>query len=183
MKYFRTFSFICLLGLLYASCVKKENYPDIPAITYNSFTTYCDAVVPTKTDSAFLRVNFTDGNGDIGYPAGQEGVAPDFFIIPMNLNTLTGKYDTIVIPSSNTGNDTTLSFSYQIPNITPTGSDKELNGIIQINLENAISVITEVPIPNHNVNSLQFKVWMFDRAGNKSNVLITPANLHSCAYQ
>ncbi len=178
MKYFRTFSLICFLGLLYSSCVKKENYPDYPIITFNTFTPFCSGAT---TDSAYLRVNFTDGNGDIGYPAGESGVTPDFYIIPM-ADSANGFYRIIHFPSPYTGHDTTISFEYQIPDITPSGSDKELNGIIQINLENAIQTLSSLgTIGNFNFHDLEFQVWIYDRAGNKSNVLTTPP-CHTCGY-
>jgi hypothetical protein len=170
VKYLGSLAFICFLGLLYSSCVKKANYPDIPAITYNGFTPFCSGA---KTDSAYLRVNFTDGNGDIGYPQGQEGAPNDFFVEPMLYVATTNTYDTVTV----SGSDTALKFSYTIPNITPTGSDKELNGIIQINLESLISNVTQsfsVFLPNIVYYQLEFRVWIYDRAGNKSNVLITP---------
>jgi len=178
MKYFRTFSLICVLGLFCTSCVKKENYPDYPVITYNSFTPFCSG---GKTDSAYLRINFTDGNGQIGYPANQSGVIPDFYIVPL-VDSANGYFTPIIFPSPYTSNDTIISFSYQIPNITPAGSDKELNGIIQINLENAIQEISSIPpVTNHNFNVLRFQVWIYDLQGNKSNVITTPT-VYTCGY-
>jgi hypothetical protein len=172
MKLFRTFLIISILALLYSSCAKEENYSDIPNITFNSFTPFCSG---STNDSAYLRINFTDGTGDIGYPLGDASVPPDFFIVPMYLNIPTGTYDTIIYQSPYTGNDTTLSYGYLIPDITPSGKDKELNGIIQINLENALQIISSIPpISGKNFNKLEFKVWIYDRAGNKSNILITP---------
>lgn len=173
MKYLRTFAIICLLGLLYTSCVKKANYPDIPQITYNSFTPYCSGAT---TDSALLRINFTDGNGDIGYS--QELGAPnDLYIIPLVYVYATKSFQPII----ESGTDT-LTFPYSIPDITPAGSDKELNGIIQINFENflqqQISDLTGFS-GVANLHELQFEVWMYDRAGNKSNVLITPT-VYTC---
>jgi len=169
MKYLRTFIIILIFGLLYSSCVKKANYPDVPAITYNSFTPFCSG---STTDSAYLRVNFTDGNGDIGYPAGQEGVPNNFFVEPLIYNVTTHTYDTVSL----LGSDSALKLPYSVPYITPTGNDKELNGIIQINLEGLISEITSgfSSISILQYYNLEFKVWMYDRSGNKSNVLITP---------
>jgi len=180
MKYLRTFSIICILGLLYSSCVKKENYSIIPAITYNSFIPFCSG---STTDSAYLRVNFTDGDGDIGYPQGDVSAPKDFFVVPYIYVYSTKSFQ----PITNTTNNTvdTVMFSYLIPNITPSGSDKELNGIIQINLEDFIqedisSLVTN-PTFNSiaNVHELQFQVWIFDRAGHKSNVITTPV-VYSC---
>jgi hypothetical protein len=168
MKYFRTFLIICVLGLLYASCTKKENYPIIPAITYNSFTPFCSG---STTDSAYLRVNFTDGDGDIGYPQSDASAPNDFYIVP--LFDSVGNFITITLP-----NDSILSFPYKIPYITPSGSDKELNGIIQINLENIFQELDQLvsELSSHGLvaHTFRFQVWIFDRAGHKSNVLTTP---------
>jgi len=176
MKYLKSFTTIVILGLLYTSCVKKENYPDVPVITFNSFTFFGSG---TTTDSALLRVNFTDGNGAIGYPAGQEGAPNDFFVRPMLYYYSTKTFLPIIIDTS--GNNDTLTYPYAIPDITPVGSDKELNGIIQINLENAIQGISYLATdlaPYANVSEYQFQVWMYDRNGNKSNILITPTQVN-----
>lgn len=152
------------MALLYSSCVKKENYPNVPVITFNSYQPFLSGLT---VDSAYLRVNFTDGNGNIGYPSQQTGVNPDFYIVAMVYVNSTKTYDSL------------YTFPYLVPDITPTGSDKELNGIIQINLEGAIQnnildLASEFPAGYANFYDIEFKIWMFDRAGNKSNVLITP---------
>ncbi len=170
MKILRTFLIVSIIGLLYSSCVKKENYPNYPVITYNTFIPFGPCGAP---DSAYLRVNFTDGNGQIGYPAGQEGAPLDFFIIPMMFNTNTLKYDTIKHENVANTADTVTVWAYAIPYITPSGSDKALNGIIQINFETSIK--DNISQTNgHDYTKLEFSVWMYDRAGNKSNVLTTP---------
>jgi hypothetical protein len=168
MKYLRTFTIICVLGLLYSSCVKKANYPDIPQITFNSFTPFCSGSV---TDSAYLRINFTDGNGDIGYSQ-QLGAPTDFYAIPLVYVYATKSFQPLIL-----GGDT-VKFPYSIPNITPMGNDKELNGIIQINFENFLQEY----LANNaaafssaaNLYNIEFQVWLYDRSGNKSNVIITP---------
>lgn len=183
MKYFlneahwaRTFSIICLSGLLYSSCTKKTNYSIIPAITYNSFTKFCSG---STTDSAFLRVNFTDGDGDIGYPTNDASAPSDFYIIP--LFDSAGIFKPLPV-SISSGTDT-LTFAYRIPYITPSGTDKSLNGIIQINLENAFvqfkTILTILQSRGFIINQFKFQVWIYDRAGHKSNVLITPI-VQSC---
>lgn len=168
MKYLRTFTIICILGLFYSSCVKKANYPDVPVISYNSFTRYCSGSI---TDSALLRINFTDGNGDIGY-AQELGAPIDLYVVPLVYVYASKTFQPII----ESGSDT-LTFPYSIPDITPTGSDKELNGIIQVNFESFI----QTQISNltgfsgvADIHYLQFKVWIYDRSGNKSNILITP---------
>ena len=149
MKYFKTFTIICILGLLYSSCVKKANYPDVPVITYNSYIPF---VTGSNIDSAYLRVNFTDGNGDIGYPSQQENVPPNFYVEILVYVYNTNTYDSVTISP------------YNVPYITPTGSDKELNGIIQINFEGLLQSRVIDPLskfkPGYlNLDNLQFKVW------------------------
>jgi hypothetical protein len=174
MKFLKATLIICILGLIYSSCVKKANYPDVPVITFNSFTPYYDGSGP-KIDSAILRVNFTDGNGDIGYPSQQEGVSPDFYVVPLMFFKRTQTYGSIPV------NDSIIEFAYNVPYITPSGSDKELNGIIQFNFEGLFqedinAFLTEIPPYDTMIDAhrLEFEIWMYDRAGNKSNVLITP---------
>jgi hypothetical protein len=171
IKYLRTFTIICFMGLLYTSCVKKANYPDVPVITYNSFTPYGGGSI---TDSALLRINFTDGNGAIG-----DGQTIDLYIVPLIYIKASQTFQPIF---SSPGD--TQKFPYVIPNITPSGSDKELSGIIQINFENYLQDEVSILASNPAVAavadpySLEFEVWLYDRAGNKSNVLITP-NVHT----
>jgi hypothetical protein len=168
MKYLGTFTIICILGLFYSSCVKKANYPDVPVISYNNFFAYGSGSI---TDSALLLINFTDGNGNIGYSQ-QLGAPIDLYIVPLIYVYATNTFQPII-----ESGDTALTFPYSIPNITPSGSDKELNGIIQVNFENfiqeQISSLTGFSSVA-DIHRLQFKVWMYDNAGNKSNVLITP---------
>jgi len=167
MKYFKTLVFICSIGLLYTSCVKKANYPISPVITYNSFTPFCSG---SSTDSAFLRINFTDGNGDIGYPSQQANVTPNLYIVPLIYVYAQGAYFPIISDGD------TITFSYNVPYITPVGSDKELSGIIQVNFEKFIQEYISSDTAFNavaNIHQLEFKVWLFDRAGNKSNVLVT----------
>lgn len=144
------------------SCEKKSSYPDVPVITYNNF--YCD--------SACLRINFTDGNGDIGYPSQQEGVKPNLYA-----NVLVYVYKTHTY-------DSFTQFSYNIPDITPSGSNKALNGIIQVNFEGLLNEwVTQDSTGFSNLadfTNLEFQVWILDRAGNKSNVLVTPPVSYPC---
>ncbi len=169
MKYIKFFSFAGIICLLYSSCAKKENYSDIPSITYNSFNPFCSA---STTDSAYLRINFTDGDGDIGYPDQDANAPYNCFII--------AKVDSADKFVSEYVNGTVDTFSYHIPDITPSGNDKELNGIIQINLEGFVqSLVLPAPIPGMDFHKIQFTVWIYDRAGHKSNVLITPT-VYSC---
>lgn len=174
MKSFKNVILICLVALLYSSCAKKENYPDVPVISYNTFASYYYSD-PTH-DSAILTLNFTDGNGDIGYPSGETDAIPDIYVTPLIYYYDTKNFRPMPI------NGDTVPLSYTIPTITPAGNDKELSGIIEVNMGSSLySSIDAVYLANESIfdtaidpTRMEFRVWMFDRAGNKSNVLITP---------
>jgi len=175
MKFFRNFILICLLGLLYSSCAKKENYPDVPVISYNNFAAYY-AGSNNSIDSTILTINFTDGNGDIGYPSQETNVKPDLYVLPLILYTRTNSYGPFLV-----NNNDSVIFPYNIPYITPVGNDKELSGLIKINMGSFLQqyIIDEFLADKNlfdsaNPHMMEFKVWMYDRAGNKSNVLTTP---------
>lgn len=149
---------IILLGFLITSCSKKDNIPATPVITFLSFNPYLN--ISAGQDSAIMEVNFSDGNGDIGYVGDPQ---PNFFIKP-----LWDSYNHIKLFA---GNGADSVYSYQIPNLTPSGTNKQLTGIIRINM---------LPwIPSAIVNYVQgdtilFNVWLVDRSGIKSNILVTP---------
>jgi hypothetical protein len=150
--------FVVILGI--TSCQPKVNYPIIPAITFQSLVVHPDS-------SATLKILFTDGDGDIGYPSGETSAPPDFCfeILQQNAN---GTYYTVTEPGviSDPVTGDTVVFPYHIPYITPTGNNKELSGQIQIALRkgdwSAANNVTE-----------ELCVWIVDRAGHKSNRIIT----------
>ncbi len=114
-----------LIGsLVFSSCAKKETFSIIPAITFKSM----DAAT---LDSAIMEVNFTDGDGDIGYQGSASDAQPDFFI--QYLRDSAGVFVPMIV--YNGPNPTTVEGTYKIPNVTPAGKDKTLTGIIRINME------------------------------------------------
>ncbi|HXB12906.1 MAG TPA: hypothetical protein VNZ45_13045 [Bacteroidia bacterium] len=148
-----------LIGsLVFSSCAKKENLSIIPAITFKSM----DAAT---LDSAIMEVNFTDGDGDIGYLGSASDAQPDFFI--EYLRDSAGAFVPMLIINGPT--PTVVQGTYKIPDVTPAGKNKSLTGIIRINMEQWTQGL---PITG---DTLQFNVWLLDRAGHKSNVLTTPS--------
>jgi hypothetical protein len=168
MKLFSALGLAFLLLLGFSSCQKNENYPDYPVITYKDFIVF-------NQDSAYIQVNFTDGNGDIGYPASDTSAPPNFWVEYMYLDSATNNF----LPMTATvGTKTDTIFGpYYIPNITPTGKNKELSGEIQVKLETEGQPTWYSPLPIYYkaTNAIEFRVWLVDRAGNKSNVVTTPA--------
>jgi hypothetical protein len=146
-------------SLVFSSCSKQESFSNIPAITFNSFTL-------TGNNSAILAVNFTDGDGDIGYVGDAENAQPDFFIEYYTATNGIFYKDTV---SNRPGVFSPVIDPYTIPDVTPAGKNKALVGVIKINIQQLIP--PGFPMSG---DTLEFNVWLLDRAGHKSNVITTP---------
>ncbi len=149
---------VVMLGI--SSCIKKPDYPPFPVITFQSLVAHADT-------TGTLKINFTCGNGDIGYPSGETNVPPDFCfeIFQQNVN---GSFYAITEPGtiSDPVTGDTVVYYYNIPDITPVGNNKEISGQIQIALgENNWNVANNV--------TEELVVWIVDRAGHKSNRITT----------
>ncbi len=139
-----------------ASCVREKNFPPQPAIEFEKFITY-------GHDSADCFIKFKDGDGDIGHPL-TDKTSPD----DLKMKYLYKGPGGIFLPvdsSVGTSHFDTLFYSYRVPDITPDGQYKALDGQIKIKLRAA-------PIFGpHSI--VKFEITLTDRAGNKSNVVST----------
>ncbi len=127
-------------------------------------------MVVNSDGSATLKINFTDGNGDIGYPSSDVNPPYDFFIEVQQQDVSSGNYFTYTEPGviNNPGTGDTTIIPYNIPDITPAGNYKALSGQIQIALSSGGWYFV------NNVNE-KLVVWITNRAGVASNRIITPA--------
>ncbi|HTA83975.1 MAG TPA: hypothetical protein VK783_13615 [Bacteroidia bacterium] len=166
MKKISVIVFIVGVAACLSSCMKKENYPIVPAITYQNFIVNAD-------NSADLQINFTDGDGDIGYQEGTSNIPPNFYMEFLEDTSGTGVFIPLIIstgtPDAVMGD--TVFYSYNIPYITPAGKDKELSGQIQIALGAGQWYLQAPGKPQRNY---KYVVWIIDRAGHKSNRITTP---------
>jgi hypothetical protein len=137
-----------------ASCLKTEEFPVEPAISFVSFE--------TKGSGADLKLTFTDGDGDIGLDPG-DTLAPFDLSSKYYYNLFIRYYELqngqwILIPITNP------PLSYRTPKVTPTGQNKSLNGNMTINLTlyyNAFSLY----------DTLKLDVQLVDRALHESNII------------
>jgi hypothetical protein len=159
------FRHVCLLAvlggfLLLSSCMKKETYPDIPQIAYQSFITQFDTGIYAKR--GFLTISFKDGNGDIGLRTDQTGP-------PFDSGSI--YYYNYIIDYYEKQNGTFVkvdldpSYNARIPYLTPTDLNKAIKGII-------VDTLLLNPLPVY--DTVKFKFYIYDRALNKSNVDSTP---------
>lgn len=159
MKYTKFIAVLFLLSvIIIPSCVKEKEFPPIPAITFLHY----DAYAP---DSADCVIAFKDGDGDIGILESDATTPNDYQLKYLYKDLLTGvflPYDSnLATPEMDT-----LFYSYRVPNLTPDGQYKALDGEIRAKLRAA-------PIyhPAHSI--VKFEIFLRDRAGNVSNRVMT----------
>ncbi|HVA97882.1 MAG TPA: hypothetical protein VNG53_03225 [Bacteroidia bacterium] len=164
------FAVLIASGLFFSGCIKAPNYPDTPSIAFQSFTKY-------GTDSAAVVFTFKDGDGDIGlqssdttppfnFDSGNNIYYYDCFLEYL-YKTSDGSYKPFYDASApNPLFNDTIYFTYRVPNITPAGKVKVLSGQIQVMLH------APYYFPGH--TSIEFNIYIYDRALHKSNVITTP---------
>lgn len=141
-------------------CFPKEEFPVEPRITMKSFEQF--------GDSASLTISFTDGDGDIGLEP--SALQPPFDTGSTFFHNMFLEYEELqngewVRPTLS------IPFYYRIPNITPTGQNKVLEGDIAVALK-PWPVFPAAPgSPN---DTVRFSVKLVDRALNQSNTEFSP---------
>jgi hypothetical protein len=138
--------------LLLGSCLKKEEFPPEPVITFKSLQQF--------GDSASLMITFTDGDGDIGLDDTDTGspFGPgstyyhNLFVGFERLDN--GEWQEVQLA---------LPLNYRIPRITPSGQNKALSGELSVALK------PWPIIPNSAGDTVRFDVRLVDRALNVSN--------------
>ena len=159
LKTMKHFTYILVLsGILtvgISSCVKEKKFPPEPKIEFVAFENY-------SKDSADCIINFKDGDGDVGIYSG-DTVSGDDFKMKYFYKNAAGNF---VPYDSDPGTPAfdTLFYSYRVPNLTPDGQYKALDGEIRARLRS-----TPLFSPFHDV--VKFEITLRDRAGHISNIV------------
>jgi len=151
------FGFLSSL-LLFNSCYKTPEYPDTPAIEFDSYTV---AQPYTVGDPGYIRINFTDGGGDFG------------------------RLDNSTVDSScfitNSIFHTTLK--YVIPVIPKNGTSDNISGTIDIDLKSVLDslgcegILYQYDYP---FDTVSYEIVVKDRSGHYSNSITTPPLIFKC---
>ena len=165
-KFFLILIFSLAASLLFACKKLKETYPVEPEIEFKSFFAY-------DKYNALVVYKFTDGDGDIGLKP--EDTIGDFnknsiyyynlYIKTYYKNSQGVFKDTLIFDTQTNKIDSGL-IRQRIQFIENTTKDSYLRGEIQISLNGYRQSI------NHKI--VKYKIYMYDRAKNKSNVIETP---------
>ncbi|MBC7864712.1 MAG: hypothetical protein IAF38_17195 [Bacteroidia bacterium] len=153
-----------VLLLALTACIKKQDFPTSPEISYKNFTNYDD-------DSAYFTIKFTDGDGDFGLkPEDTSGsfTSTGKYYFNMYMKYMYKKTDGTWSAYFNANpmvNDTQY-YKFRIPFIEQTGKDKSMNGEIRVKL-------TELrPTTTHKF--IKYVVYIYDKSLHQSNVVTTP---------
>lgn len=154
---------------MFSSCAEKTEFSEIPFI---QFTTFEQLKTASGKDSiGILKLYFTDGDGDMGLNS-SDTLSPynkgsqyyyNFFITYFEKQN--GVWTKVVLPPPFPGADT-LTNNSRIPNLTPTGQNKSLEGEISMQL------FTNNPFSPY--DTIRYDVRICDRALNMSNLVQTP---------
>lgn len=146
----------------FVSCYKAPEYPMEPEIKFIAYSVTQPYIV---ADTGILRISFTDGDGDLGKLSNSDsGTLSKIFIKEL-------KYNINKIPQV-------------IPIIPQKGTTKAISGTIDIYLagNSGIGLFdgSSCLLYQHPLDTLQFEIYIQDRAGNKSNVVTTPFLVIKC---
>jgi hypothetical protein len=147
------------VALLLNGCLKTEEFPVEPALTFKEFKAF--------GDSASVVVKFTDGDGDIGL--GQGDTTGAYAPGQTYYHNLFVEYYTL---ENNVWSDPfpfTLPLYYRVPVVTPTGQNKALEG------ELAVALRPWPTLPGTSGDTIRYSVMLVDRALHESNVVFTDA--------
>jgi len=161
----KTRSKIVLICFLFAlavlgSCIKKEEFDIVPAIKWEGYSVTLDSA--GVISGVFLKISYTDGDGNIGYDTANT-VPPykySFFVKMYKLQN--NVLQEIVFP------DTTINFNARVPNLTPSGKNKNIQGEIETKINIYYGSII------HPSDTVAFDIYIQDRDLNNSNVIRTP---------
>lgn len=153
---------VIIFSVLFFSCQKDNEYSIIPSIAFNSIKS-----IPNRTDTIDLVIDFTDGDGDIGFSQGDtlppfNYDASEYNYFYYNFHFITFHYvDTAWVEFEF---EDPYSSGYRIKNITPSGQNKSLKGTIQVGLR----LSPAMP------DSIYYEIELVDRALHISNTVVTP---------
>lgn len=159
MKYALLF---VLFSALFSACLNVTTFPDEPELSFTSLTTH--------PDSAVLKLQFTDGNGDFGIDNEEvEDTGSVFHDCPNSYNLRLEYFEKrngIWVNVPRNPCEGQVGFYYTVPWVQPTGQNKTQQGEIKIVLTPAYYLISEF-------DTCRFEARIYDRAFNASPVVVT----------
>lgn len=158
MKHFKNISILPLACLsLFSACVKEKKFPPEPVIAFKEYISH-------GLDSADCIITFKDGDGDIGIES-SDSSTPNDFKMKYLYKDIDGVFKPFDMLPATPAMDT-LYYDYRVPNLTPEGQYKALDGEIKAKLRAS-------PIYGPGHHTVKFEITLRDRAGHLSNMVTT----------
>lgn len=154
---------ILSITVMLFGCLKAEEYPVEPSITFKSFQ-------EISSDSAVVTFSFIDGDGDIGL--GESETEAPYNPGSKFYNNVFIRYFEKVNGSWVQGMDASglipVEFNYRTEKLTPSGKNKALKGTIIIYLTPSF-----YNDGSPNADTIQYDIQIADRALHLSNLVET----------
>lgn len=141
------FAFLMAAVLWMAGCKKKEEISPIPYIELQLLQVNNNGFIDT---SATVKFYYRDGDGDLGSLTDQTSQEENIFI--KTYEKKNGVFNFLIDQNAT------------MPNLTPTASNK--------NIEGEIEYLLQLPLAVNN-DTLKYEIYIKDRSGNKSNAINT----------
>jgi hypothetical protein len=154
LSFFKYLLIFSIVAVAIYSCVKKTTYPTVPIIEYRNFIAF-------DGDSADLQIRFTDGDGDIG--VSESDSTKTFWYTYYYQDTVSLNYVGYYRPLFND----TLRVGYMIKSPSDAYKGKPISGEVSVRLQKYRH--------SKRIKHVKYVVYLLDAAGNKSNVVTTPA--------
>jgi len=144
-------------------CLNAPDYPDTPSIEFLSVSKDTLLQGLFMEDSIFVRFSFQDGDGDIG--RNDQAVENNVFFI-----------------DERTG---TVDNTFGIPAIPEEGAANGVEGEIRILIFSTCCIYSDgvdpcMPNPTIPFDTVQYRIYITDRAGHKSNEILTSPIILRC---
>ena len=153
IKYFLS---LALIIVLINGCFSPPDLPNAPEITFNGIQYELTTdVLGNRLDSVTVSIEFKDGDGDLGAVSTSD---PTNYFITVNRKE-SGVFNEVTFPGGANFNGRFLI-----------NNGQDLDGAIEGRLDYGFNIFIGTIQPS---DTLQFDVFIRDRAGNQSNTVTT----------
>ncbi len=159
-----------LLPVLFLGCQRAADFDDEPSITL-------EEVQKHNNDSITLTIGYLDGDGDLGL--GPEHDEPPYDSGKYSNNLIVKHFEKFDGAFHQTTKDPyppqddTIRYTFRFENLTPEGDSKAIKGEMDITLSDQLRVFTKNFPERTYGGEIMFRVFIYDRALNKSNEVST----------
>jgi hypothetical protein len=143
--------------MTFQACIRPPDYPVEPQLGENVSVSNTSLIQDNRggipRDSAFIFIDFTDGDGDLGFAKDDNSI----FVI-------------------DTRDGSRTNFAQSLPLVPEAGAANGISGQMQIRIFGSCCSGIEACLPSTTkpTDTVVYEIYVKDRAGHKSNVVKTP---------